>query len=101
MASSRTQTRRVSGLFDIRNIIGALMLLYGVALVLVHLFDDSETTGSKDVGAANLWVGLALGALGAFFVVWALLRPVEVPAEEMEELSHDREGEGPDGAEGK
>ena len=69
-----------AGAFDIRNIIGALLGLYGVILALAGLLgeDAPAKTGGID---ANLWTGVALLAVAVFFVVWARLRPIVVPAE--------------------
>ena len=52
-----------AGLFDIRNIIGALMALYGVILTLAGLLGEHEPRKTGDVNA-NLWTGLCLLALG-------------------------------------
>lgn len=67
-----------AGAFDIRNIIGALMGLYGVILVLAGIFGDKalEKTGGVN---ANLWTGLGLLAVAAVFIGWARLRPIVVP----------------------
>jgi hypothetical protein len=84
-----TPRKTVSRLFDIRNIIGALLGIYGVLLVIAGLapglvasHDDAASTGNKVdlyVGTdANWWVGLALLAVAAVFVAWAALRPVAV-----------------------
>lgn len=69
-----------AGAFDIRNIIGALLGLYGVILALAGLLgeDAPQKTGGID---ANLWTGVALIAVSAFFLLWARLRPIVVPAE--------------------
>ncbi len=69
-----------AGLFDIRNIIGALMAVYGVILTLAGLLGEHEPEKTGDVNA-NLWTGLALLAVGAFFILWARLRPIVVPAD--------------------
>ena len=66
--------------FDIRNIIGALMGLYGVILTLAGLFGDPELEKTGGVNA-NLWTGLALIAVAAVFIGWARLRPIVVPAD--------------------
>jgi hypothetical protein len=75
-------------LFDIRNIIGALLAIYGVLLTIAGLFPailsdhDSSAAGNRAdlyVGTdANWWVGLILLAVAAGFFGWALLRPVRV-----------------------
>jgi len=67
-----------AGLFDIRNIIGALLAIYGVVLSLMGLFADpeSEKTG---VTNANLYVGIPLLLVGVGFMAWARIRPIVVP----------------------
>lgn len=67
-----------AGLFDIRNIIGALLALYGVILTLAGLLGEHEPDKTGGVNA-NLWTGLALLVVGVFFIVWARLRPIVVP----------------------
>jgi hypothetical protein len=87
-----TQRKTVSRLFDIRNIIGALLAIYGVLLTiaglvpgLVAAHDDAAAAGNKMdlyVGTdANWWVGLALLAVAAVFLAWAALRPLVVEVE--------------------
>ncbi len=67
-----------AGLFDIRNIIGALLALYGVILALAGLLGEHapEKTGGVN---ANLWTGLALLVVGLGFAAWAKVRPIVVP----------------------
>ena len=74
------QNQHTAGAFDIRNIIGALMGVYGVILVLAGIFGDKalEKTGGVN---ANLWTGLALVAVAAIFLGWARLKPIVVPAD--------------------
>ena len=67
-----------AGLFDIRNIIGALLALYGVILVLGGLLGEHEPEKTGGVNA-NLWTGLILLAVGSGFIGWAKLRPIVVP----------------------
>ena len=69
-----------AGAFDIRNIIGALMGVYGVILALAGLVGDTEPDKTGDVNA-NLWTGLALVVVAAFFLVWARLKPIVVPSD--------------------
>lgn len=84
--------KAVSRLFDIRNIIGALMGIYGLLLTiagfapgLVVQHDNAVAAGNTVdlyVGTdANWWVGLALLAVAAVFIAWAALRPVVVDVE--------------------
>ena len=52
-----------AGAFDVRNIIGALLTIYGVILLLVGLFGDADAATTGGVNA-NLWAGLALLVVG-------------------------------------
>jgi hypothetical protein len=69
-----------AGAFDIRNIIGLLMAVYGVILTLAGIFGDQERDKTGDVNA-NLWTGLALILVAAFFLGWARLKPIVVPTD--------------------
>jgi hypothetical protein len=81
-----------AGIFDIRNIIGALLTVDGLIILLVGLFGE---TGEDKTGGvnANLWAGLVLVVVGVVFLAWARLRPVVVPDDF--EGDHDREGPPP------
>ncbi|OBC03448.1 hypothetical protein A5784_14635 [Mycobacterium sp. 852013-50091_SCH5140682] len=81
-------------LFDIRNIVGALLGIFGVLLTIAgfapailgpHEPSTAHNTVDLYVGtSANWWVGLVLIAVSATFIGWALLRPVpaeQIPAE--------------------
>lgn len=67
-----------AGLFDIRNIIGALLSVDGFIILLVGIFGDPEEDKTGGINA-NLWAGLALLVAGLIFIAWARLRPVVVP----------------------
>ena len=73
-------------LFDIRNIVGALLLIYGVLLTIAGFFPGilrahDDTAAASDrvnlyVGTdANWWVGLILIGVAVAFVLWAFVRP--------------------------
>ena len=80
--------RKLSQLFDIRNIIGALLGIYGVVLTIAGF--APALLRERDKGAsnnpvdlyfgtdANWWVGLALIGVAVVFLAWAWLRPVRV-----------------------
>jgi hypothetical protein len=70
--------KKTAGAFDIRNIIGALLGIYGVILVLAGLFGDTASAKTGGINA-NLWTGLALLVVSVAFIVWARLRPIVVP----------------------
>jgi H+/Cl- antiporter ClcA len=80
--------RVLSQLFDIRNIIGALLAIYGVVLTIAGFVPavlrdhhDPAAAGNRSdlyIGTeANWWVGLVLLAVAAGFIVWALVRPLK------------------------
>jgi hypothetical protein len=79
---------KLSNLFDIRNVIGALMAIYGVALTiagfapgLLRERDKGASNNPVDLSFgtdANWWVGLALIGVAVAFFAWAWLRPVAV-----------------------
>jgi hypothetical protein len=70
--------KKTAGAFDIRNIIGLLLAVYGVVLLLAGLFMDPETDKTGGVNA-NLWTGLGLAVAGAAFLLWARFKPIVVP----------------------
>src|SRR6476620_8888969 len=78
-----------AGIFDIRNIIGALLGIDGLIILLVAIFGDAEEDKTGGVNA-NLWAGLVLVVMSAIYLGWAWLRPVVVP--EDVEGDHDDEG---------
>jgi uncharacterized membrane protein len=83
-APAESSQKAKVGLFDIRNIVGALLFLYGVILVLAS-FGTSDAQKAKAHGVnANLWVGLALLVVGALMIVWAVTRPIVVDKEQLE-----------------
>ena len=76
---TREKPTSTAGAFDIRNIIGALLGIYGVILLLAGLFGDTASAKTGGINA-NLWTGLALAVAAAVFLVWARLKPIVVPA---------------------
>jgi hypothetical protein len=89
-------------IFDVRTIIGLLLLIYGVILLLVSFTTSDAEIARADGVNANLWVGLALLVVGALLIGWATLRPIEIDEEQLEadkravdEEAHRRLGEGP------
>lgn len=75
---SGTPRRHTAGLFDIRNIVGALLGIYGVVLVLVGLIGGSSTKHVSDGSGTNVVVGVVLIAVSIFFLVWTKVRPTVV-----------------------
>jgi hypothetical protein len=73
-----------ASLFDVRNIIGALMFLYGLILFVASFATSDADKAKADGVNANLWVGLALLVFGALMMVWAFTRPIVVDEEQVE-----------------
>ncbi|MGW0552162.1 hypothetical protein [Streptomyces altiplanensis] len=66
-------------LFDIRRIIGGLFTVYGVIVTIAGITaSDADLKKAQDVNI-NLWTGLAMLALGLFFLAWLKLRPIVPP----------------------
>ncbi|WP_406096121.1 hypothetical protein [Streptomyces sp. NBC_01013] len=67
-------------LFDIRRIIGGLFVVYGIIVTIAGI-SPSEADLKKAEGVhINLWTGIAMLALGLFFLIWLKLRPIQPPA---------------------
>lgn len=62
--------------FDLRRIIGGLFAIYGVILVVVGLTDGPKQFQQAAGVHINLLAGLGMLVLSAFFIAWALLRPL-------------------------
>lgn len=77
--------RHQAGWFDIRNVIGLLLLIYGLVLLALGIFNASDAQLARADGVnANLWAGLGITALGAFFIAWAWIRPIVVDEAQVE-----------------
>jgi hypothetical protein len=62
--------------FDIRRLIGALFLLYGLILTVVGIV-GSHHVKTKAAGInVNLLAGIGMLIFGALMIYWALARPV-------------------------
>ena len=93
--ADKDRAAKAANLFDLRRIIGALFLVYGVILTIVGL-TDSQAEIDKAAGIQiNLWTGLVMLGVGAFFIAWALLRPLS------EELSDSEPAGGGTGGDGE
>jgi hypothetical protein len=76
-------------LFDIRLIIGGLFLLYGVALFIAGLVDGSAAKQKASGIDINIWAGIGMALLGAFFLVWMRLRPLKAEPRGRDDASGD------------
>ena len=87
MSEQPQVSSRMARLFDVRYVIGGLLGLYGVVLVIVGILDGPDEIARAAGIAVNLWTGIALVVVAAFFLTWATLRPlgieVDADADEM------------------
>jgi hypothetical protein len=91
---SGTRAAQAANLFDLRRIIGAVFLVWGVVLTILGVTEsDAEIAKAADVNI-NLWAGLGMLVLSGLFLLWAFTRPLG------EELREAAEGEpsGPPGS---
>lgn len=68
---------RAANRFDIRRIIGGLFTLYGLVLLALGLFGAHHLKVKASGININLWTGLAMLAVAALMIGWALIRPVQ------------------------
>jgi hypothetical protein len=71
-----TLSGAAANLFDLRMIIGALFVVYGVVLVVLGLFDSPAEVAKSAGVRINLWTGIGMLALAAVFLTWVKLRPL-------------------------
>ncbi|MBO1757684.1 hypothetical protein I6I76_10985 [Dermacoccus nishinomiyaensis] len=76
--------RHGAGLFDIRNIIGLLMALYGLILLVTSFTTSTADKAKADGVNLNLWTGIGLIVIGAALIAWAVTRPIVVDERELE-----------------
>ncbi|WP_431042568.1 hypothetical protein ACQUSR_12015 [Streptomyces sp. P1-3] len=70
-------------LFDVRRVIGGLFVVYGVIVTIAGITaSDADLEKAEDINI-NLWTGVGMLALGAFFLAWTWRRPAEPPASDL------------------
>lgn len=62
--------------FDLRRILGALFVFYGVIVTIVGIVQNAADVAKTHGIAINLWTGIAMLVLGVLFFVWDRLSPV-------------------------
>jgi hypothetical protein len=67
---------RLANRFDIRRIIGALFVVYGLVLVITGAVGSDEVKNKAAGVNVDLWTGLGMLVVGVLMIVWALTRPV-------------------------
>ena len=95
MSTAGTGEKKAAGAFDVRNVIAALIGFYGVVLVLMGLFGNSQAEKDKtgDVNA-NLWAGIVMVVVALAFFLWTRLRPIVVDEAALRE-AHEEDGDRP------
>ena len=84
MAQDENDRKKMSAaarLFDVRRVIGGLFVVYGVIVTLIGIFDSKSEIDKAQGVRINLWMGLAMLALGGLFLLWLALNPTTVPGE--------------------
>lgn len=88
-----TSTRR----FDLRRILGALFVLYGVIVTILGIANNASDMKQTGGIAINLWTGISMLVLGGLFFLWDRLAPVPEAdiLKSLESIDEERsEGEG-------
>jgi hypothetical protein len=71
-------TSKAGRLFDIRLVIGALFVVYGLVVGLAGVFDSKAEIQKAQGVRVNLWSGLAMLLLGLLFLAWYRWRPLRL-----------------------
>jgi hypothetical protein len=80
MAEQDEELKRVSSaarLFDVRRVIGGLFVVYGLIVTVIGLFDNKTEIDKAQGVRINLWMGLAMLALGLLMLLWLWLNPTK------------------------
>ena len=75
----RERLSSAARLFDVRRVIGGLFVVYGLVVTLLGLFDGKAEIEKAQGVRINLWMGLAMLALGLFMLIWLRLNPPKPP----------------------
>jgi hypothetical membrane protein len=69
--------KKVARLFDVRRVIGGLFVVYGLIVTLLGIFDSPAEIDKAQGVRINLWMGIAMLALGLLMLLWLRLSPPE------------------------
>ncbi len=74
-----------NALFDLRTVIGVLFAIYGVVCLIWGLVSFTDADRARTGGInLNLWAGIGMLLISAFFIGWVLLRPLQPTPEAAE-----------------
>ena len=75
--TSKDAARSASGrLFDLRWLIAAMFVVYGIVLIVAGALDSKAEIAKAAGVRINLWTGLGMLATGLIFAAWARWRPL-------------------------
>jgi xanthine/uracil/vitamin C permease (AzgA family) len=66
----------MSRLFDVRLVIGGVLVVYGVVLTITGIVDNKAAVAKAAGIRINLWTGIGLLVVGVFFLGWMKLLPL-------------------------
>ena len=81
MSTQGSQRSHTAGAFDIRNVIGALLGLYGLILLLSFFVLDpgvAAATGAAKDSSSNLLTGGAILVAAGVFFWWTKANPIKI-----------------------
>lgn len=87
VSALQTKSATAARLFDIRRLIGGLFVVYGVIVTIAGITASDADIDRAEGLNINLWTGLAMLALGLFFLVWLKLRPTAPPPPDVTDAS--------------
>jgi xanthine/uracil/vitamin C permease (AzgA family) len=67
---------KISKLFDIRLIVGGLLVIYGAVLTIKGAIDTTAAVRKAAGIRLNLWTGLGMLVVGLLMLLWMRLRPL-------------------------
>ena len=93
-ASRRPHTDLLSRATELRMIIAILFAVYGVVCLIWSAFTTPHELAKAAGINVNLWTGIGMLVVAAFFFAWAFLKPLTVEesgnAEAREDVTGDR-----------
>jgi hypothetical protein len=84
MSQATSHEERAANLFDLRRIIGGVMLVWGILLIILGATDSTQEANKAAGININLYAGIGMLILGIVFLVWAFTRPLGTQLREAE-----------------